>query len=586
MDNRSRRTVRFIAAEKTAAERAAMSVPLMFSESGPDEGEVADLAKAYLNRAIEAYMTSTGLSFGDEEPMPKAEMSSVQRSKLTQSSVVRFTQAAGSIPIFGSDMVVEVDQAGNLMGVRADIARVESERATATPTLDAAAAVARVAALSGADPGSIKLPADPTLTLYRDEEAEGGSDQLRLAWLLSGVPLAPPASTKPGEEHARHAHKPSPRGRSARYDYIVDAHNGEILLHYSRTPSAGAASPPPVPVRCRGVDALGEVRDFYGTAIKGGFELRDPQRRLRTFDLQLGNISGDVAEMSLPSSPIHNEKADFSKVNPAAISAHANAARVWDFYTSVLQRDSVDDAGMELVSLVNCTSKDDVEPGGDPREWFNAIWWEDRMWYGQMKDKAGQLRTVATYLDIIGHELTHGVTERTSGLIYQGQSGALNESFSDILGISILNWYSAGPDAPVSQWTWEIGPGWNGEGQPLRDLSSPERTGDPAHMKDFLRTREDDGGVHSNSNIHNKAAYNVFTATDAEGRSVFTPREVAVLYYLCLVRLPKRATFSRTLRVLLDVATTFYSIDEDERARKLRAIEAAYKKVGIDADPA
>ena len=105
-------------------------------------------------------------------------------------------------------------------------------------------------------------------------------------------------------------------------------------------------------------------------------------------------------------------------------------------------------------------------------------------------------------------------------------------------------------------------------------------------MKDFWRTREDDGGVHTNSNIHNKAAYNVFTARDAEGDYVFTPREVAVLFYLTLVRLPKRPTFARTLRVLLDVATTYYAMDEAERARKLRAIEDAYKRVGIVADPA
>ena len=184
-------------------------------------------------------------------------------------------------------------------------------------------------------------------------------------------------------------------------------------------------------------------------------------------------------------------------MNPAAISAHVHAGQVWDFYNSILQRKSVDDEGMELVSIVNCTSPDDVEPGGDPNEWGNAIWWENRMWYGQMKNKKGELVSVATYLDIIGHELTHGVTEKSSALIYQGQSGALNESFSDIMGVIIFNWYTRGPDSPVSEWTWEIGAGWGGDGLPLRDMSNPGRTGDPAHMKQFLRTREDSGGVHS-----------------------------------------------------------------------------------------
>jgi bacillolysin len=439
-----------------------------------------------------------------------------------------------------------------------------------------------VAALLGVDPGSLKLAAAPTFTFYRDEEEGALGERWHLAWLIRDVPLAPPASS---EGHGRFAHRPSPRSRSARHDYLVDAHDGAILLHYSTTPCARAGSPglPAIPVRCRGVDALGDLQEFYGTAVKGGFELSDPQRKLRTFDLEMGDISG--TDIHIPSQPIHHEQADFSRVNPAAISAHVNVARVWDFYNAILQRDSVDDKGMELVSIVNCTSKEDADPDGDPREWGNAIWWEQKMWYGQVKDKKGGFLTIANCLDIIGHELTHGVTEKSSGLIYQGQSGALNESFSDIMGMLIVNWYKSGPDSPVSSWTWEFAPGCGENGAPLRDLSDPRRTGDPAHMKNFLRTREDDGGVHSNSNIHNKAAYNVLTAIDSKGKPVFTPREVAILYYSTLVRLPPRATFSRTLRVLLDVATTFYAVDAEERDRKLRALEGAYRKVGIEPDP-
>jgi bacillolysin len=206
------------------------------------------------------------------------------------------------------------------------------------------------------------------------------------------------------------------------------------------------------------------------------------------------------------------------------------------------------------------------------------------MWYGQIKDAKGELVSYATCLDIIAHELTHGVTEKSAGLVYQGQSGALNESFSDILGIIIQNWYSVGPDSDVRRWTWELMPGRGEGGGPLRDLRDPKRTGDPAHMDEFVRTRDDSGGVHSNSNIHNRAAYNLLTALDSSDHPVFTPREVAVLYYLCLTRLPQRATFSRALRGLLDVATTYYAADPEERSHKLRAIERAYRKVGIEPD--
>jgi bacillolysin/neutral peptidase B len=111
-------------------------------------------------------------------------------------------------------------------------------------------------------------------------------------------------------------------------------------------------------------------------------------------------------------------------------------------------------------------------------------------------------------------------------------------------------------------------------------MSNPKRTGDPDHMKDYWNTADDCGGVHTNSNIHNKAAYNVLTATDENGQLVFPAREVAVLYYLCLTRLNGLATFSKTLQTLVDVATTYYP-DPAERDKKVKAIKDAYGSVGV-----
>src|SRR4029077_20674676 len=123
---------------------------------------------------------------------------------------------------------------------------------------------------------------------------------------------------------------------------------------------------------------------------------------------------------------------------------------------------------------------------------------DGKMWYGQDAGPDGKLRSFSRFLDVIAHELTHGVTEHTSNLIYKDQSGALNESFSDILGIIIANWDPTNPDRDVSTWTWQLGVGLGDKGGPLRDLSNPKATGDPDHMKDFLKTRQDSGGVHTN----------------------------------------------------------------------------------------
>jgi Zn-dependent metalloprotease len=100
-------------------------------------------------------------------------------------------------------------------------------------------------------------------------------------------------------------------------------------------------------------------------------------------------------------------------------------------------------------------------------------------------------------------------------------------------------------------------------------------------MDDYLGTVYDSGGVHTNSNIHNKAAYNVLTAKDSNAERVFTPRDVAVLYYLTLVRLGALATFSDTLETLIDVAKVYYAGDATERAKKIKNIKKAYDSVGI-----
>jgi Zn-dependent metalloprotease len=242
----------------------------------------------------------------------------------------------------------------------------------------------------------------------------------------------------------------------------------------------------------------------------------------------------------------------------------------------VLGRHGIDDRGMELVSVVNCT----YARAQDPPEWHNAVWYDNRMWYGRVKEPDGVLRSFARFLDIIAHELTHGVTEHTANLVYRDQSGALNESLSDIFGVVINNWYSVGPDSDTRGWSWEIGPGLGENGKPLRDMSDPARTGDPGHMNQYLVTRQDNGGVHTNSNIHNHAAYRVLTACAGGGSPAMRPSDVAVLYYLALQRLGKLDGFPEMRRSLVSVAKSYFG-NPTERARMVRHIEAAYDTVGI-----
>ncbi len=488
--------------------------------------------------------------------VPDLELRDSQRSPLTNTSIVRFVQTKSSIPVFGSRAIVEMDSKRELLAVDAELATVEGVAPiTGIAELQA---LKNIAAAAQVPVESLTNTDAPKTTFYRDED----KGIWHLAYYFRNIPAAPPEYFSGLKSHGGHRSLAQSRPQ---LDYLVDAHDGSILLYWSSTPTL---------VACQGLDEDGVNRKFYGELTAAGeFALIDTLQRIKTIDFG----GGDIDNATPPTDPVAKNAHRFDDCG-AAVSAHFNATRVCDFLKSVLKRDGIDGKGMELISYVNCTSPADQAPP----EWHNAAWWKQRMWYGQSLDGNGKLKSYSRYLDIIAHELAHGITEFTADLAYLRQSGALNESFSDIFGVIIKNWDRTQPDTggDVAAWNWEVGPGLKAGGLPLRDMKDPTRTGDPDHMNAYLNTAADNGGVHTNSNIHNKAAYNFLTAKDAAGAGVFTPQEVAVLYYLTLSRLDKLATFTQTLNTLLNVAGTYYAGDP-QRQDKLDAISGAYAAVGI-----
>jgi Zn-dependent metalloprotease len=187
----------------------------------------------------------------------------------------------------------------------------------------------------------------------------------------------------------------------------------------------------------------------------------------------------------------------------AANEAYEGLGHTHRFYWDIYQRDSIDDAGLPLLG--------EVHFGVD---YDNAFWDGERMMFG---DGDGRLFTGFTKaIDVIGHELTHGVTEATVGLRYVGQSGALNESISDVFG-SLVKQQVLGQTAEEADWL--IGAGILGpelDGVALRSMKEPgtafEGDVQPSHMREYVRTASDNGGVHINSGIPNRAFYLAATA--------------------------------------------------------------------------
>jgi Zn-dependent metalloprotease len=189
--------------------------------------------------------------------------------------------------------------------------------------------------------------------------------------------------------------------------------------------------------------------------------------------------------------------------DPAVNEAYDGLGDTFDFYLAAYSRNSIDDEGLPLKAYVHFG-----------KQYDNAFWDGSEMVFGDGDGKLFERFTIS--VDVIGHELTHGVTEDEAGLVYSNQSGALNESISDVFG-SLVKQYAKKQTADKADWL--IGQGLftpQVKGRALRDMANPGTAYDdpvlgkdpqPADMKGYVQTTQDNGGVHLNSGIPNRAFY-------------------------------------------------------------------------------
>jgi Zn-dependent metalloprotease len=250
--------------------------------------------------------------------------------------------------------------------------------------------------------------------------------------------------------------------------------------------------------------------------------------------------------------------------------AYDGLGDTWDFYSEIFDRNSIDDEGMRLDATVHFGVR-----------YNNAFWNSQQMVFG---DGDGQLFNRFTIaVDIIGHELAHGVTEDESGLVYFFQPGALNESMSDVFG-SLIKQRRLNQTATEADWLIGEGlftPAVNGRA--LRSMKAPGTAYDdpvigkdpqPAHMKDFVNTYQDNGGVHINSGIPNKAFYLVSTTLGG-----FAWEKAGRIWYETLrdSRLRENTGFKRFARLTVSTAERLYGAGSVEQA----IVIDAWKQVGV-----
>jgi Zn-dependent metalloprotease len=254
--------------------------------------------------------------------------------------------------------------------------------------------------------------------------------------------------------------------------------------------------------------------------------------------------------------------------------AYDGLGNTFDFYLDVYHRNSIDNAGLPLKGIVHYSKNFD-----------NAFWDGEEMIFGDGDQVLFIGFTGA--LDVIGHELTHGVTGSEANLSYQGQPGALNESMSDVFG-SLVKQFTLKQTADQADWLIGAGilaPGINGKA--LRSMKDPGTAYDdpklgkdpqPADMAHYINTDEDNGGVHLNSGIPNRAFY--LTASSLGGNAW---ERAGQIWYDTLIdhRLKPTANFSAFANMTILNAGARYGANSQEQ----KAVSDAWTQVGVIKKP-
>ena len=239
-----------------------------------------------------------------------------------------------------------------------------------------------------------------------------------------------------------------------------------------------------------------------------------------------------------------------------------------DFYKNVLKRNSIDDQGLDMILNVHYGVK-----------FMNAYWDGDEMTFGDGDGKI--FIDFDRSIDVVAHELTHGVTQYTANLEYKGQSGALNEHFSDAIGSAIQQYFDK---STAEKADWLIGNEIMGPtlyGEALRSMKAPGTAYDndllgkdpqPDHMRDYYQGSDDNYGVHINSGIPNKAFYLVSMDIGTD--------KAAMIWYEAWKKLTPKADFNFAVKKIADAARELTNKKIVPQG-STQCVRAAFKEVGL-----
>lgn len=478
------------------------------------------------------FLTENRELFGIKEPDKELKPVRIFNDDLKMTHV-KYEQRVNGIRIYYSDLIVHIKQDGSIESVNGTY--VPTPEINTQPSISAEAAIS--AALKETD--YVPSSRSAELVLYPKDNKP-----------ILAYEVLLPGSFYPNMK------------------LFIDALDGTVLKKDDGLRYDG-------PVRGSGTGLNGKAKDIELYLSKGKYFMIDatlPMYKppvdslwgvIKTFDALNDTIGSGYLKVAFVTHLTSNFNDD--ERLKAAVDAHAFSRLVYNFYKSHYNRNSFDDNGSTLQNIVHFKNN-----------YNNAFWNGKFMSYG---DGDGEYcSNLAGGLDVIGHEITHGVTERTADLVYELQSGAINESISDVFGslVDSTNW-QIGEDV----YTPYI------DGDAMRDMSDPhngEDYGDtkhgwqPAHMDEFMvmdnDSKHDWGGVHTNSGIPNKAFYNV-------AHSIGRWKAGQIWYRALTVYLTKYSQFSDLRIACLSSAKDLYGEGSDA----YKAVADGFTDVGITDTP-
>ncbi|MFJ9670946.1 M4 family metallopeptidase [Streptomyces sp. NPDC101221] len=445
-------------------------------DEAPRPGTPAQAARAHMKAHQDVYK------------VPASDLRTVGTTEDGDQTAVRFEQRHHGVPVFGARYAVQTEGAGE-KGRRVTSATgtlYTDLTVSTTPEVDEATARKRLFTLDPRLAGvEGRRTADHGLVVLPD--AQGG----RLAWHF----------TVTGGR---------PDGSPVRRESYVDAHVGALALSYDNIDAADAS-----PTTATGVRVDGsEVTLNADRPAEGTYTLVDSSRpmyaaaggQIRTYDARRANyadLAGGPVPDSVPLVTSATDRFDGDHTRSGAVDAHVNAAKVYEFYKDEIGRDGIDGKGGSIHSVVNVSSSG--------KDYANAFWDGSKMVYGHMEGVP-----LSVGLDVVGHEMTHGVTEHSAGLVYLNQPGALNEAISDYFGNAMeVRDKGVAMDDPTSGLVGEYL--CNGT-KPLAECALRDLNDGRDAQRDYepIPLDIDNGGVHYNSTIVGGALWDLRKSIDPQ----------------------------------------------------------------------